>query len=125
MSDHCGAATNRMLGCISEGITTRYKEVIIPLYSVLSSPDPEYCAQFWSPLLKKKKCGQAVEDPENDHKDYQRTVKPDNVRKEAENRFRSALRIKGLGKNLSLCSCMLTAAKKMEAPFLQGVTWKT
>ncbi|GAB0181495.1 mitochondrial enolase superfamily member 1 [Grus japonensis] len=62
---------NRMLDCINKGITSRDKEVIIPLYSVLVRPHLENCVWFWSPLYKKR-CGQAGEG----HQDDQRTGKP-------------------------------------------------
>lgn len=42
---------SRLLGCTSEGITSRDKEVIT-LCSELVQPHPEYCLQFWSPLCK-------------------------------------------------------------------------
>lgn len=46
MSELCAAAAkkaSRMLGCINKGITSRDKEVVIPLYSVLVRPHLEYC----------------------------------------------------------------------------------
>ncbi|KAK4817123.1 hypothetical protein QYF61_000306 [Mycteria americana] len=44
VSEQCAAAAkkvNRMLGCINKGITSRDKEVIIPLYAVLVRPHLE------------------------------------------------------------------------------------
>lgn len=50
MSEHCTAAAN---GYINKGISSRYKDVIITLYSTLVRPHLEYCVQFWSLLYKK------------------------------------------------------------------------
>ena len=55
VSEQCAAVAekaNRLLGCITKGITNRDK-VIMPLYSVLVRPHLEYCSQFWSLLYKK------------------------------------------------------------------------
>ncbi|PKU41416.1 rna-directed dna polymerase from mobile element jockey-like [Limosa lapponica baueri] len=77
-SEQCTAAAakqaNRMLGCINMGITTRDKDIIIPLYSMLVRLHQE----MYSVLVPtiQKRCGQAGEAPEKGHKEDQRTGKP-------------------------------------------------
>ncbi|GAB0176596.1 mitochondrial enolase superfamily member 1 [Grus japonensis] len=79
MSWQCTLAAqkaNHILGCIKRSVTSRSREVILPLYSAPVRPHLEYCIQLWSPQYKTDMNLLDQVSPEESHEADQRAGMP-------------------------------------------------
>ena len=52
MRQKCALVAKMQMEFMKRSMTSRSREVILPLYSALVRPHLEYCIQFWSPQYK-------------------------------------------------------------------------